>query len=130
MKNLIIEWKHFDKEGNTCARCSKTGTSLRKAIDDLRDELKGKGIRILFKETKLSEREIQASNSVLFNGIPLEDLLDDTKTVETSCNSCCELIGSSVSCRALDCQGQISEDISVELIKKAAKNFISRKGEL
>ncbi len=127
MKNLIIEWKHYDKESNTCLRCSKTGLSLRKAIDDLRDKLKKRGFRIILKEKKISEREIQASNSILFNGIPLENLLGNTKTVETPCNSCCKLIGSAVKCRALDYQGKITEDVSVQMIKKAVKSFISRK---
>lgn len=128
MKNLFIEWKHYDKKGNTCVRCSKTGISLKKAIKSLRNKLWKKGIRISFKETKLSEEEIQASNTILLNGILIEDILGDIKTIETPCNSCCEMIGSSVSCRALDCQGQIAEEISVDLIKKAVKKFLSRKG--
>lgn len=127
MKNLLIEWKHYDRKGNTCTRCSKTGASLQKAINDLKKELGTEKINLLFKETKLSEKEIQISNSILINGIPLEDLLHDTKVVETSCNSCCTLTGLSVSCRALSCQGQITEDIPVDLIKKAAKSFMLKK---
>lgn len=128
MKRLLIEWKHYDKKGNTCDRCSNTGIALQKAISDLREDLGKKGIHIVFKETKLSEDEIQASNSILFNNILLEDLLDDTRKVETTCNSCCELIGSDVNCRALDCCGQIVEDISVELIKKAVNNLLRKEG--
>lgn len=124
MKKLLIEWKHFDKEGNTCKRCSNTRTSLQTALSELKEELERKGISVLLKETRLSENEIKESNSVLFNGIPIEDLLDDTKAVETQCNSCCELVGSSVNCRALDCHGQIAEEISVELIKKAVNNLL------
>ena len=127
MKNLLIEWKHFDKEGNTCKRCSNTGTSIQTAITELKEELKKKDISILFKEMKLSENEIKESNSILFNGIPVEDLLDDTKSVETQCNSCCEMVGSSVNCRALDCHGQITEDIPAEFIKIAVNNLL-RKG--
>ena len=126
MKNLLIEWKHFDKEGNTCKRCSDTGVSIQTAVDELKEELKKKEIEILFEETKLSENGIKESNSILFNGIPIEELLDDTKAVETQCNSCCELIGSSVNCRALDCHGQITEEISVELIKSAVNNLLRR----
>lgn len=126
MKDLIIEWKHLDKEGNTCKRCSDTEVSLLKAIKELKEKYKTKGIRISYKETKLDESEIQKSNSVLLNGIPIEDLLDNTKSVDTPCNSCCELIGSSVSCRALDCQGQITEDIPVDLIKSAVKNLLGK----
>lgn len=129
MKNLVIEWKYFDKEGNTCKRCSKTGVSLHKAVDELKEELEIKGINILFKETKLSENKIKESNSILFNGIPIENLFDDTKAVETPCNSCCELIDSSVNCRALDCQGQTTEDIPVDLIKVAVKNLLRKENQ-
>jgi len=126
MKKLSIEWKHFDKKGNTCVRCSNTGISLHKAIDELSKELLPKGIGISFKETKLSKDDIKVSNSILFNGVNLEDLLDDTKTIETPCNSCCELVGSSVNCRALDCNGQTTENIPVELIKTTVKNLLRK----
>ena len=128
MKQLLIEWKHYDKEGNTCVRCSNTGIALQRAISDLREDLKEKGIRIVFKETKLSEDEIQASNSIILNNVLLEDLLDDARKVETTCNSCCELIGSDVSCRALDCRGQTIEDINVTLIKEAINNLLRKEG--
>lgn len=126
MKNLLIEWKHFDKNGSTCQRCSKTGISLYKAIKELKKELDKKGINILFKETRLPENKIKESNSILFNGILLEDLLENTKSVETPCESCCEMIGTSVNCKALDCCGQTNEDISVELIKKAVRNLFRK----
>jgi len=129
MKNLLIEWKHFDKEGNTCRRCSNTEASLHKAIDGLKEELEKKGISISFKETKLSKNEIKESNSILFNGVPIEDLLNETKSVETPCNSCCELIGSSVNCRALDCHGQTTEDIPAGLIKMAVLNLLRKENQ-
>lgn len=129
MKDLIIEWKHYDKKGNTCDRCSKTGSSLRKVIKDLKGKLRVRGIRVSFKETKLSENGIQESNTILFNNVPLEDLFENMKIVNTPCNSCCELIGSQIDCRALSCQGQITENISAKLIKKAAKSFLLRKEE-
>ena len=129
MKNLLIEWKHFDKEGNTCVRCSSTGISLSRAINELKEELGKKGISVSFKKTKLSEDELKESNSIIINGIPIENLLDDTKSMETPCNSCCELIGSSVNCRALDCHGQTTEDVPVELIKKAVKNLLRKENQ-
>lgn len=124
MKHIFIEWKHFDKNGNTCIRCSKTGLAIQKAVDKLKDNLKKNGINIRLKETKIPEKEIQASNSILINGIPIENLLGKTKKIETPCDSCCELIGSSVNCRALKCQGRIREDISAGLIKNAVINLL------
>jgi len=29
MNPLEIEWRHLDKEGNTCVRCSETGAALK-----------------------------------------------------------------------------------------------------
>ena len=125
MKKIIIEWKHYDKEGNTCVRCSNTGTSLSEAIGQLKKEFKHK-VDIVFKETKLSEDKLSESNSILINDVLVEELLDNTKSIETPCDSCCELVGSSVNCRALDCHGQTTEDIPVELIKTAVRNLLRK----
>lgn len=129
MKNIVIEWKHYDKEGNTCVRCSNTGTSLSEAISQLKEDFRHEGIEIVFKETKLSEDKLSESNSILINDVLLEELLDNTKSVETPCNSCCELVGSSVNCRALDCQGQTTEDIPVELIMTAVRNLLRKENK-
>lgn len=29
MKNLTIEWRHYDKAGATCDRCATTGTTVK-----------------------------------------------------------------------------------------------------
>lgn len=129
MKNIIIEWKHYDKKGNTCIRCSNTGVSLSEAIDQLKDEFENKDINISFRETKLPEDKIKESNTILINNILIEELLDDAKSVETPCKSCCELVGSSVNCRALDCQGQTTEDVSTELIMTAVRNLIRKENK-
>ena len=129
MKNVVIKWKHYDKEGNTCIRCSRTGIALSRAVNELKKEFGGKEIEISFEETKLSEDKLKESNPIIINGVLLEELLDNTKSVETPCNSCCELVGSSVNCRALDCQGQTTEDIPVELIKTAVRNLLRRENK-
>jgi len=41
MKTLTIEWKHLDKEGATCVRCSDTGKTLAEVVKDLSREWKG-----------------------------------------------------------------------------------------
>jgi hypothetical protein len=129
MTNIVIEWKHFDKAGNTCVRCSITGSAIQQALEELKDDLIKNKVNVSFKETKLSENEIQASNSILLNGILLEDLLTETKRVDTNCKSCCEMIGSNIDCRALSCRGQITEDVPVELIKKAINNLLRKEGK-
>lgn len=126
MKNIHIEWKHFDKGGNTCVRCANTGTALLKAINELNSELKDKHLNISYEETRLTEDEIDISNTILINGIKLEELMENTYATETTCTSCCEMIGSTVNCKALDCNGKITEDIPVELITSAVKNLLRK----
>ena len=75
MSELSIEWRHYEKEGSTCLRCSATRKTLEDVVAELRTELAPQGIRITFTETKLTEEQIQESNMILFNGIPLEGLL-------------------------------------------------------
>jgi len=55
MRTLEIEWKHLDKEGNTCILCLDTGEELNQLIGNLANECRLCGWDIKFKETKLSE---------------------------------------------------------------------------
>ena len=128
MKKLLIEWKHFDKAGNTCLRCIKTGTAIKQALEEMKDELIKSKVNVSFKETKLLKNEIQASNSILLNGVLIENFLTGTKRIDTKCGSCCGMIGSDVYCRALSCQGKICEDIPVEIIKTAINNLLRKEG--
>lgn len=123
---IPIEWKHYDKEGNTCNRCADTGTAIRQAIREIAEDLKARDAVISLSETLLPASEIQTSNTVLINDIPLEDLLDNTATTETKCASCCSLIGSDVNCRALDRNGTVMEAIPVELIKRAVLKVLKK----
>ncbi|HEX8961098.1 MAG TPA: DUF2703 domain-containing protein, partial [Geobacteraceae bacterium] len=63
MRELNIEWRHYEKAGATCLRCSATGKTLDEVIGELRDELSPQGIEITFIETKLNEEEIPQSNT-------------------------------------------------------------------
>jgi uncharacterized membrane protein len=120
MKQLTIEWRHLDEKGDTCLRCSKTGKTLSQVINDLRKELKKNGIVIRFKETKLSKSKLAQSNMILFNGVPLEEILPGAKNSQSHCQSCCELIGKNVQCRSIQYNGKMYEEIPEELIRKAA----------
>lgn len=124
MQQLLIEWQHYDKAGDMCNRCGLTGKSLIEAIGAIKSDSHFSGIKIDFKETKLADSQLDDSNKILLNGVPLEELLGNTEVVYTPCKSCCELIGSNVNCRALDCQGKVFEDISQNLVFKAARKLL------
>jgi len=120
MKTLDIEWRHFDKEGNTCIRCSDTGEVLHSVVEELSEECRPCGWDIKFRETKLTEREISESNIILLNGKPIEKILQNALAGESHCQSCCELTGStSTSCRTIEIEGRSYESIPSHLIRQA-----------
>lgn len=117
MKNLKIEWRHFATGGQTCDRCGDTGAALRRVIEEL---ARTEGVTVEFHETHLLASSIAQSNMVLFNGVPLEELLDGAEVSSNECCSCSCLIGEDTECRTLLYQGQTYEDIPEELIREAA----------
>lgn len=119
MRELTIEWRHYDKEGATCVRCSATGQSLDEVVAALREELAPRGVRIVFTETRLTEEQLPESNLILFNGISLEEILAGAKAAENFCPSCSCLAGSETSCRTVEFEGTTYEEIPADLIRRA-----------
>lgn len=122
MTKIIIQWKHFDKDGSTCNRCSKTGDNIQQVIRGLQKEFE-----IEFVETKLTEDQMSESNQVIINGKLLEDIIPNTKAGENYCNSCSDLIGKpgDCHCRTLTQGEKIFEDIPQELIKSAILKILN-----
>lgn len=126
MKKLLIEWKHYAKEGKTCERCLETGTNLQQAVAGLKDELASRNVVIEIKELELAEDQMADSNSLLFNGAPLEELLPQTKVGQNNCCSCSDMTGQRTNCRTLCQSGQTYEEIPTELIRAAILNAIEK----
>lgn len=120
MKELAIEWRHYDKEGVTCQRCTATGSSVSEAVSQLTDELAAMGVCVTFTETPLPEELMAQSNMILLNGIPLEAVLEHATTDENPCPSCSCLTGSETSCRTVLYRGKTYEEIPADLIRTAA----------
>ena len=97
MKKLRLEWRHYAKVGATCERCSSTGTTISELLNELAGELKAKGITVTFIETLLPEEAMAQSNLILLNGVPIEDVLEDARASENSCQSCSCLTGTDTS---------------------------------
>lgn len=125
MKKLTIEWRHFDKEGATCDRCAATGTSVREVVSELRNEMAERGIEVILSEKLIPEELMAQSNMILFNGVALEDLLDDAAADKNSCPSCSCLTGAETNCRTVEYKGKTYEDIPGELIRRAAYKVLS-----
>ncbi|OGY22287.1 MAG: hypothetical protein A2126_01160 [Candidatus Woykebacteria bacterium GWB1_45_5] len=125
MKKLLIEWKHFDKEGETCSRCNETGVHIKQSIRELKTPLLKKGIEIQLRETKLTEDQMDKSNSLLFNGVPIEDVLNEVSVLRNTCNSCGDLTGNPCECRAVQTDNVTHDDIPKEIVKQAILSSIS-----
>ena len=77
MKELEITWKHLDVDGKTCDRCAGTGDEIHQFVNRLHEECAEKDVLITLKEVKLTEKEIEESNRIFINGIPIEDILPE-----------------------------------------------------
>ena len=119
MKKLNIEWKHLDVEGDTFDRCYDTGENLVQEVKRLNRALNPQGIEVEFTETKLDDKQIPQSNVILFNGIPLEDILD-IQVSNNYCDSCTTLLGTETYCRTITFEGNEYEDIPAKAIRQAA----------
>ena len=53
MNTLEIEWRHLDKDGRTCLRCSDTLQSLQQVIQQLAAECAPQGVAVIYREIKL-----------------------------------------------------------------------------
>jgi hypothetical protein len=120
MKRLDIEWRHFERDGETCLRCSATGKTLQQVMAELEQELGAEGVRVSFTETKLPESRMAESNVILFNGVPLEELLAGAASGTSDCPSCACLVGRETACRTVEYAGRSYEEIPEELIRRAA----------
>ncbi len=118
-RTITVEWRHLDVQGQTCDRCCRTGIELAGAVEELSRELSRHDIHIDYQETRLGPFEITASNAILINGVPIENLLPDARVVRTCCASCGELLGTLTDCRALELDGTLYETLPVEIIRRA-----------
>ncbi|MGE4283375.1 MAG: DUF2703 domain-containing protein [Clostridia bacterium] len=119
MKTLKIEWKHLDVAGETCNRCYDTGENLVQEVKRLNRALQTKDIEVILTETKLDDTQIPQSNIILFNGVPIEEILN-IQVSENYCDSCTTLLGAQTYCRTVAYEGNEYEDIPAKAIRQAA----------
>lgn len=120
MKKLKIQWRHYDKKGETCTRCNNTGDNIKIAIESISNDQQFKDIKIDYNEIKLKADKMLESNTVLINGQKLEDILN-ARASENYCHSCSCLEGKSTNCRTVLYGGEVYEDLSVAIIVATIK---------
>lgn len=115
---LIISWQRLVSEGDTCPRCGSTEDELDKAVEQLNKIFSPLGITVELQKIELTleefKREPIKSNTIRFNGIALEDLIE----AKTGKSQCCDVCGNE-ECRTLEVGGQSLEIIPADIIIKA-----------
>lgn len=128
MKTLKIEWQHLDVEGETCERCYDTGENLVSEVKRLNRSLNPKGFLVELIDTKLNSKQVFESNSLLFNGVPIEKILN-IEVKSNYCESCSTLVGEKTYCRTVTFDGNEYEDIPAKAIRQAAYKALGLKEE-
>jgi len=123
-KELVIEWKHIGNEiEKTAEEFEETGMTLSAVLAEIRMLLEMEGVGVRVDETVLPDDAPAGSESLLFNGIPIEVLLEGVEVTATACScaSCdsCETCGEE-ECRTLRYSDEEYEAIPPELIGRAA----------
>jgi hypothetical protein len=113
---LVIEWKHIGRDvEDTCERCEETGMTLAAVLAEIRMLLEMEGVTVRMIET------VAEPESLLFNGIPIEELLEGVEVTATSCScASCDSCGGDAKCRTLRYNGEDYEAIPPVLIGRAA----------
>jgi hypothetical protein len=124
MKTLKIEWKHLDVDGETCDRCYDTGENLNAEVNRLNRKLASKGIKVEWFETKLGDTQIPQSNVLLFDGVPIEEILE-IQVSKNHCSSCTDLVGHDTYCRTVIYDGEEYEDIPAKAIRQAVYKVLN-----
>jgi NAD-dependent dihydropyrimidine dehydrogenase PreA subunit len=119
VKNLLIEWRHLDVEGEMSARSYDTGENLAAEVKRLNKALNPQGIEVKYIEKKLDESQLSISNTLLFNNIPLEDILN-IEVSQNYCGSCTDLLGKATNCGTIIFDGNEYEAIPAKAIRLAA----------
>jgi hypothetical protein len=121
-KELVIEWKHIGSEiEKTREEFEETGMTLKAVLAEISMLLEMEGVTVRLVETVLPDDAVAESESLLFNAVPVEDLLEGVEVTATSCScTSCEDCGGETECRTLRYNGEEYEAIPPELIGRAA----------
>ena len=126
LKKIRVEFKYFDR--NTCSRCKTTDENVEKTVKNLREALAEEGVKVELKTTKLPAGRIAESNSVLLNGVDIEEIVNKKRGGSrnerfTVCRGCAELIDEPCNCRAYSYRGRKYRFIPKAMIREAIRKL-------
>lgn len=109
-RDLIIEWRRTGEE---------IEPALPAVLAEIRMLLEMEGVSVRVVETILPPGDAAA---LLFNGVPVEDLLEGVEVTPLSCASCgsCDSCDAETECRVIRYSGEDYGAIPPDLIGRAA----------
>lgn len=106
-KDLIIEWRRTGED---------TEPALPAVLAEIRMLLEMEGVSVRIVETTIPPGDAAA---LLFNGVPVEDLLEGVEVIPPSCSSC-DSCDAETECRMIRYSGEDYGAIPPDLIGRAA----------
>jgi len=125
---LNIEWLHLEVEGDTCDRCNLTYKNIIKGIEYIKDKYSDKSIKIILKDTKLNEKDIELSNWIKINGKPINKIIQ-IEEVHNYCKSCSDLVGRDSTCKAVIYKEKSYNSIPTSAIVAALTKTLSQQSK-
>ncbi|KUG20770.1 hypothetical protein ASZ90_009496 [hydrocarbon metagenome] len=118
-RELIVEWRHMPGGIDDLRHESeKRGMRAMGVVREIATLLEEEGVSVRIVETVLSDKAAEESERILFNGVPLEDLVEGMEVTATPGGPCAGCAGCEMG--ESDYEGEECEAILPELIGRAA----------
>jgi hypothetical protein len=115
---IVIEWRHIEFGDIPCGRCTDTGTNLLNVVSELDKEHLLEGVELEIQNTILHPEQIEESNVVLINGVPVEKILN-TGVMFPGCSGCLESKHESGHFHSAAPARDVFKGIPVEVLREA-----------
>lgn len=118
-RGLHVEWRQDGPPSRTCPYANETWSNLELAVEGLRRELHSLGIPVTVTGTLSQQPTGRATQGLLFNRLPLEELLPELRILNNRCSSCEALYGDPALCPTVVAEGVEYRSLPPFLIRRA-----------
>ena len=118
-RRLHIEWQQAWSSSGICPYASETWSNLELVVEELRRELLSLGISVSLTQIDSTQQTGQGTSGLLFNRVPLEELLPELRILSSHCPFCEALCGESVLCPTVVAEGVEYRSLPPFLLRRA-----------
>jgi hypothetical protein len=118
-RRLHIEWRQGGSLRRTCPCANETWSNLERVVVELRRELSSLGISVSATQVLPQQQIGRAVQGLLFNHVPLEELLPELRILDRYCPSCEAQCGESVLCPTVIAEGVEYRSLPPFLLRRA-----------